>query len=213
MQDSMKFWDKHAAGYIARPIKDVGSYEKAMDRVRSYLSPDLQVLELGCGSGSTALLLSKYVKHITASDLSEKMIEFGREKARKDGIENVSFAHSCAQNTASDGQTYDVVMAFNVLHLIKEMTGVLQQIHAQLKPGGLFISKTPCLGDVAFYWRGLIHAMRAVGYAPYVSYLQQTALGQSIEQAGFRIIETGNYPATPMGRLIVARKVYGELPC
>lgn len=96
MQDVAKFWDKQAPGYIARPMKDTASYERAIERVRSYLSQDQEVLEIGCGSGSTALLVSPCVKHITASDISLKMIEFGREKARKDGVENVSFVHSPA---------------------------------------------------------------------------------------------------------------------
>ncbi|SDR31576.1 class I SAM-dependent methyltransferase [Pseudovibrio sp. Tun.PSC04-5.I4] len=206
MQDIAKFWDKQAPGYVARPMKDTASYERAMERVRSYLSQDQEVLEMGCGSGSTALLISPFVKHITASDISLKMIEFGREKAQKDGVENVSFVHSPAQGNSLQGKTYDVVMAFNLIHLIKDATGTIKQTHSLLKPGGLFISKTPCLGDAAFYWRWLINVARFVGYAPYVKYFKQRELARSIETAGFTIIETGNYPASPMGRFIVARK-------
>ncbi len=207
MQDSAGFWDKKASKYVARPIKDMASYERAMERVRSYLASDQEVLELGCGSGSTAMLLAKHVKHMTASDASAKMLEFGRAKALKDHCENIEFMHSRAGDTALGEKSYDVVMAFNLIHLIKGEKRVLEQIHSFLKPDGLFISKTPCLGEVAFYWRWLINAMRVVGYAPYVNYLKQIELGEKIEQAGFKIVETGNYPASPMGRFIVARKV------
>ncbi|GHB38204.1 hypothetical protein GCM10007094_29450 [Pseudovibrio japonicus] len=207
MQDSAGFWDRQAPGYVARPMKDVASYEKAMDRVRSYLAPEQEVLELGCGSGMTAMLLSSHVKHVTASDISGKMIELGREKAQADGIENVSFVHAPAGSLAFEGHTYDVVMAFNVIHLIKGSATALNQVHRVLKPGGLFISKTPCVGDSAFYWRWLINVMRVVGYAPYVTYFKQVELGRQIENSGFKIVETGNYPASPMGRFIVARKI------
>ncbi|KZL23232.1 class I SAM-dependent methyltransferase [Pseudovibrio sp. WM33] len=206
MQNSAGFWDKHAPGYVARPMKDVASYEKAMDRVRSYLTPEQEVLELGCGSGATAMLLAKHVKHMTASDISGKMIEFGREKAWDDGVENVSFVHAPAGGSVLDGKTYDVVMAYNVIHLIKGPADAINQVQRLVKPGGLLISKTPCLGDSAFYWRWLINVMRLVGYAPYVTYFKQVELGRQIEQAGFKIVETGNYPASPMGRFIVALK-------
>jgi len=207
MQDSAGFWDRQAPGYVARPMKDVASYEKAMDRVRSYLTPEQEVLELGCGSGSTAMLLAKHVKHMTASDISGKMIEFGQEKAWNDGIENISFVHTPAGSSVFEGKSYDVVMAYNVVHLIKGPASVLKQVHRMLKPDGLFITKTPCVGDCPFYWRWLINVMRLVGYAPYVNYLKQVQLERMIEQSGFKIVETGNYPSSPMGRFIVARKV------
>ncbi len=207
MQNSAGFWDRRAPGYVARPMKDVASYEKAMDRVRSYLTTEQEVLELGCGSGATARLLARHVRQVTASDISGKMIEFGREKAWNDGIENVSFVHTSAETLALDGRTYDVVMAFNVIHLIKGPADAINQVQRLVKPGGLLISKTPCLGDSAFYWRWLINVMRVVRYAPYVTYFRQVDLGRRIEQAGFKILETGNYPASPMGRFIVARKI------
>lgn len=207
MQDSVRFWDKHAPGYVARPMRDVASYEKAMARVRSYLSSEHEVLEIGCGSGSTALLLAPHVKHITASDISGKMIEFGREKAVKQGIQNVSFVHSGAQEDALQSQSYDVVMGFNVVHLLPDAGAAIEQFHNQLKPGGLLITKTPCVGDVAFYWRWLIKLAQLVGYAPFVRFFKQDELARLMESKGFSVIETGNYPASPMGRFIVARKV------
>jgi len=207
MQETVSFWDKHAPGYVARPMKDTASYERAMERVRSYLAEDQDVLELGCGSGNTAMLLSGHVKHITASDISGKMLEFGRAKALDEGYENVEFLQCSVTDPALIGKSYNVVMVFNLIHLLKEEGRALERIHQLLKPDGLFISKTPCLGDSGFYLRWLISLLRLVGYAPYVNNFKQVELGHKIEKAGFKIVETGNYPASPMGRFIVARKV------
>ncbi len=52
----------------------------------------------------------------------------------------------------------------------------------------------------------MINVLRLVGYAPHVTYFKQVDLERQIERAGFKIVETGNYPASPMGRFIVARK-------
>ena len=49
------------------------------------------ILEVGCGTGSTALLLAADVAHVTASDISGNMIRIAMEKASTEGVANVSF--------------------------------------------------------------------------------------------------------------------------
>jgi Methyltransferase domain len=67
--------------------------------------------------------------------------------------------------------------------------GTLRSIHTLLKPGGLFISKTPCLGDMNPLIRLLlIPAMRAIGKAPHVSIFSAVALEQMINAAGFDVL-------------------------
>jgi len=39
-------------------------------------------LEFGCGTGSTALLHASFVKHMTATDISDEMIEIAKQKAK-----------------------------------------------------------------------------------------------------------------------------------
>jgi hypothetical protein len=80
-----------------------------------------------------------------------------------------------------------------------------------LKPGGLFISKTPCLREPGMGW-GLrlmlwaIPLMQMLGKAPKITYFSIAELEEMITQAGFSIIETGCYPASPPNRYIVARR-------
>ena len=57
MHKTAKFWDKAAAKYAKSPIEDIEAYNYTIGRTRSYLSPTDRVLEVGCGTGSTALLL------------------------------------------------------------------------------------------------------------------------------------------------------------
>ena len=85
MQNAARFWDKVAPKYAKSPIADMDAYTYTLERTRSYLSPDDTVLEVGCGTGSTALLLAGNVRHVTASDLSANMIEVGSEKSAGPG--------------------------------------------------------------------------------------------------------------------------------
>ena len=96
MTQTAPFWDRLAERYAAQPVKDQDSYEKTLNRVRAHLTPKDQVLELGCGTGSTALTLSDAAGHIHATDISSGMIEIANRKAVAAGVTNVSFGQADA---------------------------------------------------------------------------------------------------------------------
>lgn len=210
MTATAKFWDGIAEKYAKSPIRDMESYEHTLQRTASYLKPTDQVLELGCGTGRTALRLSRYADTITASDVSAGMLAVGRRLAVEQKIENVAFVEAGANNPPN--WSYDVAMAFNLLHLVEELEAALTQIHKVLKPGGIFISKTPCIaqGGLGFKFgvlRMLLPVMQLFGKAPFVSQFDIKTLETAVEKAGFEIIECGNFPASPPSRYLVARKV------
>ena len=208
MQSTQKFWDGTAEKYAAKPIKNMPAYEQTLDRTRHYLSMDDTVLEIGCGTGTTALILSKDVKHITATDISAKMIEIGRGKAEDQNVGNVDFVQATLSDRDLNPGPYDAVLAFNILHLLEDLPGSVRRANALLKPGGMFISKTVCLGEQSSFWRVVIFVMRKLGLAPYVNFVTFAELERTVEDAGFKIVETGEYPATPpKNRFIVARKL------
>ena len=90
--EDAQFWDKIARKYSKRVIPDQESYEFKLLKTRDYLTPAMNVMEIGCGTGSTALAHAPFVKRIVATDISSKMIDIARQKATEQGIENVEFA-------------------------------------------------------------------------------------------------------------------------
>lgn len=209
MTQPSKFWDKHAKKYAASPIKDQESYEYTLGRTRSYLGPKDRVFEVGCGTGATALLLASGVAEIRGTDISPKMIEIARERAGQAGANNASFEVAAADASMAMVQGYDAVLGFNLFHLTQDLEGFLTDLHNNLRPGALFISKTPCLAEPSiglkrFLFQMLIPVMRAIGVAPFVRRLRFAELEQMITQAGFEIIETSSFPA--MSRYIVAKR-------
>jgi len=209
MQNAAEFWDKVAPKYAKSPIADMDAYTYTLERTRSYLSADDQVLEVGCGTGSTALLLAGNVRHITASDVSPKMIEVGMQKAGDQGVSNVTFVTAELFDETIDDGPYDVVMAFNMLHLLEGPREAIRRINGLLKPDGLFISKTVCRpgAGAPFKYRFLrliLPLMQLLGKAPYVNFMEVAELEDMVASEGFKIIEAGTYP--PPSRYIVARK-------
>ncbi len=211
MQNSLKFWNDAAGKYARSPIKDMPAYEKTMERTRNYLKNTDDVLELGCGTGSTALLLADAAGRITATDLSPEMIALAKGKLDQSDIENVEFRAASVEDALDNGQEHDVVLAFNLLHLLEDSAGVIARAHQAIRPGGYFISKSVCLpsGTPSFKFglmRFAIPVMQFFGKAPFVKFMSTSDLDKLVEETGFRIVETGNYPASPPSHFIVAQK-------
>lgn len=197
------FWDKIAPRYAQSPIRNPTAYEDSLARTRTYLKDSDHALELGCGTGSTALKLRDNVRAYTASDISSGMIGIARGK---EGADRIDFRVAGTEPGVYQDVTPDVVLAFNLLHLVPDFEASLDHIHAMLPQDGLFVSKTPAIGEKWFY-RPMVAAMRLVGKAPYVRFLKVGEIDRKIAEAGFRIVETGLYPPSTPGRFVVARKI------
>lgn len=203
-----RFWDRTSRKYAAVAVADLAGYERTLERTAALLRPDDRILELGCGTGTTALRLAGAVQSYLATDISAEMIAIAEEK-RAASVPTLAFRAATAEALASEAQPFDAVLGFNYLHLVRDLPGTLHRIHALLAPEGLLISKTPCVGEMnAAIHLFLLPAMRAIGKAPYVSVFRATELSQQIGAAGFDIVAVESHSAKDQGRrpYIVARK-------
>jgi ubiquinone/menaquinone biosynthesis C-methylase UbiE len=187
------FWDRIAQKYAADKISDQAGYEKTLERTISHLRSSDRVFEFGCGTGTTALRIAPHVAHILATDFSASMIAIAREKANAGAHRNVEFKASTVVEDGSPDHSFDAVLGFNVLHLAAGRSNLLYGIRRMLKPGGLFISKTPCLSDMNPVIRLAVPLMQFVEKAPYVEFFSAVQLEAEIVAAGFAIIERGHH--------------------
>ncbi|WP_274960982.1 class I SAM-dependent methyltransferase [Lentibacter algarum] len=209
MVDSKTFWDKMAPKYAESQMRSVEDYEHTLARTLSHLTPEMRVLEMGCGTGTTALRLAPHVKAFVGTDQSSEMIRIARDKAA-DEHSNLEFRVLGAAESAQLEEGFDVVMGFNLFHLVPDADAVLADIFKMLKPGGLMISKTPCLMDKAFGWKrflvaGMLPVLKRIGKAPDVGLWRIADVDRRIADAGFETLEAGNFPA--ISRYVVARKI------
>jgi ubiquinone/menaquinone biosynthesis C-methylase UbiE len=188
-----RFWDRIARKYAADPIADIAGYERTLEHVRRHLRPSDAAVELGCGTGTTALKLAPSLARLVASDISAEMIAIARDKAVAEGCANVEFVVAAADALPWPDGAFDVALAFNALHLVEARAAALAHVHRLLKPGGLFISKTPCLTEMGFFVRLAVPVMQAVGRAPYVAFLSAQDFENEIASAGFEIVERGRH--------------------
>ncbi|MEL6402284.1 MAG: class I SAM-dependent methyltransferase [Cyanobacteria bacterium J06626_4] len=187
MTQSIKFWDKAAEKYARQPIADEAAYQKKLAVTRDYFRPDMEVLEFGCGTGSTAILHAPYVKHIRAIDFSKNMIAIAQTKAAAQNIQNVTFEPASIDDLNVPDSTYDAVLGLNVLHLLENKEAAIAKVYNMLQPGGLFITSTVCLGDTMAWFKLITPVGKALGLFPSVKVFTVKDLETSLMDAGFEI--------------------------
>ena len=200
------FWDRIAPKYAKRPVKDPSAYADKLSAVEALLKPTDTALELGCGTGSTAISLARNVAKYTATDISPAMIGIAEEKGKAAGANNLHFSVGDAAGMAANAP-FDVVLAFSLLHLVEDVASVLASVHSQLRPGGLFLSKTVCMSELNFTIRWLVRVLEAFGLAPRVTILSQVQLEALIQDAGFEIETTRHFGSSRLNPFIVARRL------
>lgn len=205
----IRFWDRIARKYAASPIEDMAGYERSIEHSRRLLKSTDAVFEFGCGTGTTALKLAPFVARYVATDFSPEMIAIAREKAAAEGCANLEFAVTAPESAEWQDASFDVALGFNVLHLIQDRAAALRGVHRVLKPGGLFLSKTPQLKAMNPAIRLLVPLMQAFGQAPYVAFLSADDLERDIIASGFEIIERAKHGSgkKDMRTFFVARKI------
>lgn len=204
-----RFWNRIARKYAADPIADPTGYETTLQRTQGLLDATQDVLELGCGTGSTALRLAAGTRRLQATDVSTAMIEIAREKLAAQPIPQLSFDVADADTAAFGEGVWDTVLAFNLLHLTQDLDAAIAGIVRTLKPGGRLVSKTACVGEMSpWITRLALPLMRAVGKAPHVLCFNAEQLQAAISRQGLQLesVERHGTRGKDFRVFIVARK-------
>lgn len=207
MSQSDKFWDGVAEKYARKAVPDEAAYQRKLVETQSFLSADMQVLEFGCGTGTTAIHHAPYVKHIDALDISDKMLEIGRQKAHKAGIENITFSRGTLAEFNVGTATQDAVLGLNVIHLIPDRQATFAEVARVLKPGGVFVSATGCLAHSWLRFLTLIVPLgKLFGLMPDLFVISEEQLVREITDAGFSIETRWHHGTQGIEVFIIARK-------
>ncbi len=205
MDQSTNYLDKIAESYSKKPVADEAAYQKKLKVTRQYFDPDMVVLEIGCGTGSTAITHAPYVKHIQAIDLSSKMIEIAQGKADAENVENVVFERSTIDELNVRDQTLDAVLGLSILHLLENKEEVIAKVHKMLKPSGIFVTSTTCLGDSMRFFKYISPIGKFLGLMPLLKVFTTKELESSLTNAGFEI-DYQWQPSKGKAVFIVAKK-------
>ncbi len=212
MNKSKKFWDSASKNYDKTEERFEYIHSKSRKNTKKYLENSNVVLDYGCGTGTVSCEIADYVKEIHAIDISSKMIEIAKEKAVDKKIENVTFSQTDIFDEKHKKESYDRILAFNMLHTIPNPKDVVQRIDELLKPDGLFISVTPCLGGkksaLVSLQILLVRALLKVGVIPVpIRQLKSADLDDLMDDERLQVIETEEIFKGASSYFMVAKKV------
>jgi len=190
-----KIFDHSARNYSkTEEVRFASANLKTIRDTIRYLRSSDHVLDFGCATGTKVFQLAGYAGNICGIDISGKMIKIARKRLSEGAIKNVEFFRGGIFDDRLKPGSYDVILAFNILHLLENASDTLERIRKLLKHGGTFISTTVCLGEqmkfktkMQFY---LFVLMQKAGLFPKIERYRFTQLEKLITGRDFRIIET-----------------------
>lgn len=207
-----KVFDMAAKNYEKTEEKRFREYTiKTINNTKKYLNKSDIVLDYGCATGTKALELAGNVKMIHSIDISSKMIELAKRKAIERKIKNVDFSQAEIFDKSFKRESFNVILAFNILHLLEENQQVVHRITELLKPGGLFISTTPCLGEKMSFLTKIQFSffllLMKIGLFPSIRRFKFHELEDLIKTGNFQIVEAEKSYNELSGYFISAKKV------
>lgn len=190
--DNKQFWQRWASCYGPLMQSSEPLYAAIAQQMQPHLTPEMNVLELACGSGQLSFRLSRLVRDWEATDFSPKMIAQAKLKPRGAGLH---FSVQDATSLPYADETFDAVLIANALHIMPRPEKALAEIYRVLKPGGQLFAPTFVHGEVP-RTRLRMLAMRCAGLQIYNSWMVPQYLA-FLQAGGFAVQEhalLGGYP-------------------
>ena len=121
-------------------IADIKRLNFIINALKSKLSNEAEVLDVGCGNGVISRSLGQHGFRVKGIDISEKAIE----KAKSlNTLPNVSFDVVSAEQLVADGHRYQAVICSEVLEHLNDPGKLLKVLHQSLDDNGILIVTVP----------------------------------------------------------------------
>jgi ABC-2 type transport system ATP-binding protein len=133
-----KYWSSFAKDYDNGVNYIVG--KDIQQKIIKLLSEELnmgEVIEFGCGTGYFTKIIAKNANHVTATDLSDEMLEEAKKKLKS--YQNIKIKKADCENITSPSSKFNTVFMANVIHFIKNPDKALSESYRILKNEGLIL--------------------------------------------------------------------------
>lgn len=179
------FWDKVAGLYDLVELTNRKVNAAAVKRVAQLVPQGAAVLDCAAGTGEFSLAAAKRAASVLVTDLSQPMLDRAAAKARRVGLDNVTFAVRDITALEEPDNSFDAVIAANVLHLLPQPERAARELWRVTRPGGRLILPTYLQGKTGAAAGELIKIYQGVGFhyehaftpETYRSFLEGLGLG------------------------------------
>ena len=179
-QDKMRAHFDELAGKFGRNYVPGRSWQGLAETLLTLLPP-MVIADLGAGEGTFSQLLARRAKKVIAVDNSEKMVEYGRELARKYGVKNLEYRKGDLEAVPIRDATVDLAFFSQALHHAQHPARAVAEASRILRPGGRIV--------VLDLLRHSYEEAREL-YADLWLGFTEVEVTRFLRQAGFKNIET-----------------------
>jgi ABC-2 type transport system ATP-binding protein len=188
-KDQAVYWGRFSGTYDDALESMIGKeVRKNLARILSGEHDLGSVVEFGCGTGYFTRAIAENARHVTATDLSKRMIEAARSNLR--GLDNVAFQVQDSESASMPSDEYDAALMANMLHTLDDPVKALKECYRVLKPGGTLLIINYTEEGMSRVERTLLFFRFALkfGFPPRKNWpLTSEKLRSFLAQAGFRI--------------------------
>ncbi|MFH0753856.1 MAG: class I SAM-dependent methyltransferase [Candidatus Omnitrophota bacterium] len=176
MDSPKRDFDKEAAFWDTPPRMKLASDVACAISAKLVLTPDMDVLDFGCGTGLVTLPIARQVKSVTGVDSSRGMLDVLEEKTRQQKTGHITILHADLSQGGVLNGPYHALISSMTLHHIKDTSGILKCFHQAILKDGYIALADLDTEDGGFHENndGVFH----FGF-------DRAALGRLITQAGF----------------------------
>jgi 2-polyprenyl-3-methyl-5-hydroxy-6-metoxy-1,4-benzoquinol methylase len=189
MSKTERFWDRAAKRSEGQVNEGDETAITLLDHARKYLQPDDILLDYACAAGKYAFEIAPHVEEIWGIDISSEMITAAKRNAAERNISNVLFMQAEITDSRLEDESFNVILAFNILHLVEDPSQVVERINELLKPDGIFISVTPCLGAGGSLLASLIKLLSLLGITPKVHSFKPVEVETLVSNTHFYLLD------------------------
>lgn len=188
------FWEKKAAQYdrvatglFGRPLPRV------LELLASGVSGAHTVLEVAAGTGLMTAAIAPRVRRVVAADYADNMLAILQDRMKTAGISNVEPVHRDIYALGYAADSFDVVVAGNVLHLVPDLEKALDALCHVLRPGGKLIAPTFVHGETRLS-RLVSRLMVTLLGQPVHRRFTTASLRQALERRGLQVSRQETIP-------------------
>ena len=136
------------------PVEKAGGLDNSFRKIlqnpkkilKPYLHDGMTVLDLGCGPGFFTIEMAKLVFNsgkVIAADLQEGMLDIVRRKILGTKLEPIIRLHQCKKDRIGINEKVDFILAFYMIHEVKNQEELFKELKSILNPGGKLLIVEP----------------------------------------------------------------------
>ena len=140
------FWDKVSGVYdLFENIYNKSVYQSTGESVAKYIKNTDRVLECACGTGAISIFIAPVCKELIVSDYSVGMLKQAKKKLKN--YDNIDYRRVDITDIEAEDNSFDVVVAGNVIHLLPDPQRAMNELTRVCKDGGRLVIPTYINGD------------------------------------------------------------------